>query len=310
MLAPWNWFRREKRDTGMPTLHSRNENGAFDNPGAGPRQAWRVGEVQNITFNTIFESYNIAIWQQYKTGGGATLGPVVFQLGPNQPKTTSFIWTVQTYKFDLDVSDLFFFWIFNGSDGSTQGRQLPSVSSAYFNILEKKDDTTTSTLSSSSTTSFSSTSSTSSTQSGTSTSIPTVTNLPADTNGTAAATNNGPNNTVPIAVGVSLGVVGVAVLLGLLFWCMKKRKKQAGVVHEVDGGQNNGGGQNSYSNYAYNNPQAVEVYAPGSEAKPWPYYSSETNGYQQQPHAHIGPYAGQDRKVSELRAERDLVEIG
>lgn len=81
MLGYWNWLSgeegRTKRDDKLEVRQ--NPNGAFGNPGGGPRQAWRVGEVQNITFDTIFESYNIALWQQNRGGGGATLGPVLFR---------------------------------------------------------------------------------------------------------------------------------------------------------------------------------------------------------------------------------------
>lgn len=81
MLGYWNWLSgeegRAKRDRKLEARQ--NPNGAFVNPGAGPRQAWRVGEVQNITFDTIFQSYNIALWQQNRGGGGATLGPVLFR---------------------------------------------------------------------------------------------------------------------------------------------------------------------------------------------------------------------------------------
>lgn len=200
------------------------------------------------------------------------------ELGRGQPKTTSFIWTVQTYKFDLDVSDLFLLWMFNGSDASTQGQRLPSVSSAYFHILpEKKQDTTTTRSSTSTSTSAS----TASTGTGTGTSITSPTgdpasvtgaNLPPDNTSVPAAANNGNQNTVAMAVGVSLGVLGAAMLIGLLVWQLRKRKRkatQAGPVHEADGDAtfhyNNG-----YPNNYYTAPAGppVEAQATPVEVKP------------------------------------------
>ena len=54
-----------------------NPSGSFLNPGAGPRQSWALGTTQNITYTTVFSSYTIALWQQYSSGGGANLGPIL-----------------------------------------------------------------------------------------------------------------------------------------------------------------------------------------------------------------------------------------
>ncbi|KAK5659872.1 hypothetical protein OQA88_13335 [Cercophora sp. LCS_1] len=237
MRGLWGRLTPVREERGLLETRQSNPSGHFDFPGAGPRQAWRIGEIQDITFETIFETYNIALWQQNPEGGSANLGPIVFQTSRAQAnKTTSFAWTVQTYNLDPDVSNLYFFWIYNGSDASTQGRSLPSVSSAYFNILEKLPETAT-------TSSRSSTSAPASSTPGVSTTnrpTGTGTNLPADTTapGTTppASTESSSNNVVPVAVGTALGVAGLAVLIGLVIWFLRKRKRQqTNAVHEVDG---------------------------------------------------------------------------
>ncbi|KAF3067068.1 hypothetical protein GL218_08870 [Daldinia childiae] len=106
----------------------------FSNPPPS-RVTWKVGEIQSISFNTGFETFSIALWQEAPHGGSAILGPIVFQTVNNA--ATQFTWLVQTYDFDLTVSNVFFFWMFDG-DPSYQGDQSsPQISSPFFNISNK-----------------------------------------------------------------------------------------------------------------------------------------------------------------------------
>lgn len=173
---------------------------------------WRIGDTENITFTTVFDTYTIALWQQKEEGGGANLGPIIFQLGPGQKAVSHFVWNVQIFNFDLEVSPTFFMWIFNGSDASSQGKKLPSVSSAYFTIKEALPETSPTTTPATSTT------------------LPSATTAPVPPSTTttpAASTDNNVTSTVvPISVGVSVGVVALAVLGALLFWFIRRRRKR------------------------------------------------------------------------------------
>ncbi|KAK0721026.1 hypothetical protein B0H67DRAFT_644202 [Lasiosphaeris hirsuta] len=235
--------------TGRGLEARQNPSGSFTNPGSGPRLVWRIGDTENITFTTVFDTYTIALWQQHEEGGGANLGPIIFQLGPGQKAVSHFIWNVQIFNFDLEVSPTFFLWIYNGSDPSSQGQKLPSVSSAYFTIKEALKETA-------STTSPPAT-----------TALPSSTSAPASPSASATdpvlagstGTNSVTSTVVPISVGVSVGVVALAVLGALLFWFVRKKRRQqaAGAT-----------------------PVTQPVYAPPMypEAQPYPHAHAYGNG--------------------------------
>lgn len=73
----------------MAALLSRQSNpsGSFSNPGAGPRQSWALDTTQNITYSTVFSSYTIALWQQFSSGGGANLGPILLGNPPHPSRS-------------------------------------------------------------------------------------------------------------------------------------------------------------------------------------------------------------------------------
>lgn len=75
----------------MTALLSRQSNpsGSFLTPGAGPRQSWALDTTQNITYSTVFSSYTIALWQQFSSGGGANLGPILLGTLPIFPTSSS-----------------------------------------------------------------------------------------------------------------------------------------------------------------------------------------------------------------------------
>ncbi|KAK4443206.1 hypothetical protein QBC34DRAFT_212855 [Podospora aff. communis PSN243] len=212
-------------------LQKRNENGQFFSP-SNPRQAWRIGETQNITFDTRFQSYNIAIWQQYRDGKGAELGPILMNVScpsNNCMPMQGFTWEVQTYDFDLDVSDTFLLWMFNGTDPTAQGNtKIPNISSGYFTILEAKAQEPEPPTAS--TTSFS-TAATSATQSSTPATL---------ANFQPPAPGDNPNNMFA-AIGAVVSIFAVAAISGTLAWLLwrKKRRTQAlaskpNPEHEVD----------------------------------------------------------------------------
>jgi hypothetical protein len=284
---------------GDGSLRRRNDNGQFFNPST-PRQAWRIGETQTVTFSTIFDSFNIALWQQYRNGGGADLGPILLTTTcatKGCGSEGSFTWVVQAYDFDIEESDTFLLWMFNTTDPTTQGKQgLPSVSSGYFTILPAKATspdpvkpattsrtTTTSPRTSSGTSTTSSantrsstgqipgsgagtsthqdadpdrspgviaggagnvnrTSSTGNTSGGAASATGTIGGQPSQPAlGDATASGTGANSTTAMALGVTMGVIGGALLAGLVFWLVRRWKKKqqlqqtkAATAYEID----------------------------------------------------------------------------
>ncbi|KAK0619066.1 hypothetical protein B0T14DRAFT_199606 [Immersiella caudata] len=216
-------------------LHKRNENGQFFSPST-PRQAWRVGEVQNITFETKFQSYNIALWQQYADGKGAELGPVLMNVScpsNNCMPMRGFTWEVQTLDFDLDISNTFLLWMFNGTDPKSQGdTQAQNISSGYFTILEAKSPD--SEPQSAATTSSSGAPSTESTTQPSTVATSGVLQPP--------VAGDNPNNMFA-AIGAVMSIFAVAAISGTLAWLLhrKKKRQQAASTskpkpaHEIDG---------------------------------------------------------------------------
>ncbi|KAI1655192.1 hypothetical protein F4813DRAFT_368025 [Daldinia decipiens] len=103
----------------------------FSNPPPG-RVTWKVGDIQSISFKTKFKKFSVALWQEAPQGGSATLGPILFQTVNNA--ATQFTWLVQAYDFDLNVSSVFFFWMFEGDPSFQGNRSTPQMSSAFFKL--------------------------------------------------------------------------------------------------------------------------------------------------------------------------------
>ncbi|KAL2129001.1 hypothetical protein VTI74DRAFT_8370 [Chaetomium olivicolor] len=99
------------------------------------REVWRIGEVHTIHYNTKLTNYTIALWQQAMAGGSATIGPILVRT-ENGPEK-EFEWKVQLYDFDLDASNIFFFWLTEGASSNQGTGKTKSMSSAYFNITDK-----------------------------------------------------------------------------------------------------------------------------------------------------------------------------
>ncbi|WEW56537.1 hypothetical protein PRK78_001983 [Emydomyces testavorans] len=88
---------------------------------------WRIGERQTISWKTTVEKCNISFWQQNPKLEKAENGGSIFSTTSGANKApTNFIWTVQTYAFDLNYSNVFFLWFNPGEPGG--------FTSNYFNI--------------------------------------------------------------------------------------------------------------------------------------------------------------------------------
>ncbi|ATY63055.1 hypothetical protein A9K55_007068 [Cordyceps militaris] len=109
----------------------------FTNPGT-QNEVLILGQPLNVTYRGIkYHNYSIALWQQFPKGGGAILGPAIYET--RGYPSSGFAWVVQLYDFDLDYSDRFFFWLFEG-DYSNQGypSEVGSMVSGYFIISTSK----------------------------------------------------------------------------------------------------------------------------------------------------------------------------
>ncbi|KXH34421.1 hypothetical protein CSIM01_00332 [Colletotrichum simmondsii] len=103
------------------------------------RETWRIGETKNITYNTKFKNYTIALWQQSLVGDSASVGDILFSIQDGSGPVKELTWIVATNKFDLGSSNVFFLWLFEG-DPSHQGNfDFQQMSSAYFNITDEPE---------------------------------------------------------------------------------------------------------------------------------------------------------------------------
>lgn len=207
----------------------------FTNPDPIIRSTFHVGESQTIRYNTTFTKYTIALWQQAPQGGAAKLGPILYRMfTPHCPSSvllstfsdnvalettngpqTNFDWLVQAYDFNIDDSNIFFFWLFEG-DSSAQGNgSLPNSVSSYFVIA--KAVTTSSALPSSTTSAFTSLTS--------STTVSTTTSAQASRETSSGSGGLSTGASVGIGVGVGLGVVIIAAAVAFIFWKRRASNK-------------------------------------------------------------------------------------
>ncbi|KAG8164281.1 hypothetical protein KVR01_006199 [Diaporthe batatas] len=243
---------------------------------------WYVGETKEVVYDISdvvdgLETYTIALWQQSMAGGGANLGPVVnsepswsswavnlpplIMLSHTGKAATdsdqhSFTWTVNLYEFDVTWSNVFFFWIFNGSASDQGNMDGPNVSSAYFNITADDPQTVSSTTSSATSTTSTSTPGTSTLTSATTSEFagniePTQTTVDSATTApTSKAADSGSSDTVNgggistgarIGIGVGVGLVGISAVVcaGIIVWYKRKKRGSSqenthyGGLHEL-----------------------------------------------------------------------------
>jgi hypothetical protein len=169
------------------------------------------------------------------------------------PSANSFYWVIQTYAFELQESNVFFFWLMEGNPPAPGNKSSSpgNMSSPYFNITLV--DTTTKASTTAAPTAASSTSS-SSTASISVSATPTPTPQPGDSAGEAGKVSSG-----DLSTGAKAGLaVGAVVILVLALVCLglflryrskkereldalrrgqdpheSKRKPGAGVAHEI-----------------------------------------------------------------------------
>ncbi|KAF4900230.1 hypothetical protein CGCF415_v010215 [Colletotrichum fructicola] len=231
------------------------------------RELWRIGQTRKVQYNTKLEKYTIALWQQAIAGGSATLGPIIVETttGPKR----EFEWKVDLEELDLGASNVFFFWLFEG-DKSVQGqvKKGQAFSSAFFNITDEPEPSSSSSIKSSTIRTSTSVAS-SSTSSTTSLVSSTTENELATTTPEAAATTQarilptaqepGPTDktkagdastsNVPevvvadpnslsvgaqAGIGVGVGLVGVTCVVCVLLWYRYLKKKQQ-TISELHG---------------------------------------------------------------------------
>ncbi|KAL4765624.1 uncharacterized protein BDW70DRAFT_66561 [Aspergillus foveolatus] len=190
------------------TTRAADDDNHFTNPSSwtGINPEWKLGEEQVIAWETTLEVFNISFWQQSLFQQTAASQGNVYSKIHASDKVTNFSWVVQLYGFDLNYSNVFFFWINSDTpDGFT---------SAYLNITEP-DPTSTGT--DNATLSTASSNATSTTSSNTSPVItdPSISSLPQ----AADESETGLTTTAKVALGVGLGV-GLPILgaLAVLIW--------------------------------------------------------------------------------------------
>jgi hypothetical protein len=234
----------------------------FTNPAQFDRETWYIGDTQRIEFDTDFDTYTVAIWQQSKSQQAALLGPILYQPSSGV-RATEFDWVVQAYDFDLDVSDNFFLWLFEGP-ASVQGNQsAKSLSSSFFTIKEARVSTTTET------TSFVSSTTQPATISSSTTLTPAET--PSTTGTTQASTSdNGLSAAAQGGIGAGVGVVGLACIIALLIWWrhLKSKREHARNVYEQSVVRNDQSMMAKHHVYSMDQTQELPEQMPRDTATP------------------------------------------
>ncbi|BCS25420.1 uncharacterized protein APUU_50131A [Aspergillus puulaauensis] len=156
---------------------------------------WTIGETQVIAWETTLGEFNISFWQQSIIQESAASQGNVYSKIHSSDKVSNFTWTVQLYGFDLDYSNVFFFWI---NSDTPEG-----FTSAYFNISEPDATSTTDGTATHSPSSITNTTS--------SISSSTASDTPPTTPPSSEQTT-----TSKIALGVGIGI-GLPVLAALAF---------------------------------------------------------------------------------------------
>lgn len=189
------------------------------------------------------------------------------------PETTdggsgSFKWPVQTYDFELEDSNVFFLWLFEGSASQQGNTSATQLSSSFFNITAESEDTTSSKVVESTTAATRSTSEAASSKTSVPTTIdnevPTETGtegggslkepstLPTPTSkpdGASDGSQNEGSGELSVAakagIGAGVGVVGVTCIscTFLLWGYLRKKKATMAPPQELSSNMANGHGQ-------------------------------------------------------------------
>ncbi|KAK2761270.1 hypothetical protein FQN54_001792 [Arachnomyces sp. PD_36] len=169
------------------------------NTGINP--VWTLGDTEVISWETTLGVFEISIWQESLVQVGAASQGNVYEKIHQSDKVTNITWTVQLYGFDLNYSNVFFFWM--NPDGPN------SFVSSYFNITEPTADTDTDT-------------STSTKVEATGLDSPPTTSV-SDSNTSSPSSDTPPSNssssglstTAKIALGIGLGI-GIPLLIAMI----------------------------------------------------------------------------------------------
>lgn len=263
-------------------------------PGPGPSPRWTVGDTQEIRYKTTYTKYTIALWQQFDDEGAAELGPVLFRMygllcdyswklsrtgmrlisdfdaetsqGPGQ----NFDWLVQTYDFNLDRSNKFFLWLYEGESSAQGNGSFENQSSGYFFISEAS--TTTTTAEEEPTT--------------TSSSIPSTTGV--ESAATSEPPPQSPSTTdgdlstgAKAGVGVGAGVSALAIISAVvLFFRYRSRKKKE--LEELRSLNNH----RTTGNPSWNNKSKTAL--PDAHVPSPPSYELPAHGYDMRERAELG----------------------
>ncbi|KAK1250082.1 hypothetical protein MKX08_010085 [Trichoderma sp. CBMAI-0020] len=192
-------------------------------PGPPPYPRWKVGEVQQIRYRTTYTEYTIALWQQFN--GAAKLGPVLFQTtnGPDQ----GFDWLVQSYDLDLNSSDKFYLWLFEGGPSAQGNTSIKNSQSSGFFYISAASTPTNSSSPSPSTTSGD----------------PKATSDVSQNKSSAAGGGLSPG--AKAGIGVGAGVAGLAILSAILLFTKYRSKKKKEVEELRSANYLNSGGPTS-----------------------------------------------------------------
>lgn len=169
----------------------------------------------------------------------------------------SFKWPVQTYDFELDDSNVFFLWLFEGSalqQGNTSASQM---SSSFFNITTERDTTSSTSVESTQATAQPTTTRNSPEATDTdattdlqpsetsvddqqdleSSSVPTTTSTPSNDSGEESKANSAGELSVAAkaGIGAGVGVIGVTCIscTFLLWGYLRKKKASMAAPQEV-----------------------------------------------------------------------------
>lgn len=251
---------------------------SYGSGGFESNMVWYVGQTNEVVYNISdvdVVNYTIALWQQSIDQKSAHKGPAIeskwagaqvffmflhtitFEIfvANYNPVTDhyvhvyvavtlpedvqdSFNWNVQLYDFDLSTSNVFFLWLYNGSE-SNQGKSMSdawSMTSSYFNISnEPVSDVVTSATSSSlssSTTSAStqSTSSAATPSTAAGTTATSVAGAPTPSASGSTSTHQGSSGIstgagIGIGVGVGLAAISAIACVGLVVWYKRRNTK-------------------------------------------------------------------------------------
>ncbi|KAG9230995.1 hypothetical protein BJ875DRAFT_487427 [Amylocarpus encephaloides] len=209
--------------------------GHFSNPPTGGKVlnfrenlVWTIGDKQTIKWTSIYDSFNIELWQQNLATGAGLLGPSIFAISPlNSITVTEFDWNVDVFQFDIRVSNVYFLWL----------KPVPykgqlSATSHYFNLSQKASSITSKSTSAAISTSISHASTEETTSLTTSISTTSAVSSSLGTVSPVLETSLPSTNTpttghdVSLVLGSVFGVVAVFLLAGVSFWFYRKKKKR------------------------------------------------------------------------------------